>query len=179
MDPDVAHDPVYADLAAQLERSSRKLREAVAAMRSFYLTHHKKPHDENTSERWRGALLSEAACDLHQKVQEAAAQLLRYAFEIAPHSNNGLHLEEIMLLKAAHRERLERRTGYGRKEPHPRGIEEKVDVDGGPPLTLVIDPQHWEHTQRAARIRERKAQAEEPAMDSDSDSPSIEPEQVD
>lgn len=183
MDPDVIHDPVYADLAAKLERSSKKLRDAVVAMRSFYLTHHKTPHEESNAERWRGALLSEEACRLHQEVEENAAQLLRYAFEIAPHSSSGLHLEEIMKLKAAHRERLQQRTGYGKKEPHPRGIEERVQVDGGPPLTLVIDPKHWEHTQQAAKIRQRKASREEPAMDrdtpSDSEQPSIERGKVD
>ena len=173
MDPDVVHDPVYAELAAQMERSSRKLRDAVVAMRSWYLTHHKAPKDESSAERWRGALLSEAACAAHEEAVESAAQLLRYAFEIAPHSSSGLHLEEIMLLKAAHRERLERRTGYGRRAPHPRGIEEKVNVDGGPPLTLVIDPKHYDYTERGKRARERRASRGEPAMDQDSSEPSI------
>lgn len=171
MDPDVVHDPVYAELAAHLERSTRKLRDAVVAMRSWYLTHHKAPHEETNAERWRGALLSEKACELHREVEDAAAQLLRYAFEIAPHSSSGLHLEEIMQLKAAHKARLEQRTGYGKREPHPKGIEERVSVDGGPPLTLVIDPKHWDYTDRAARIRERRAMQNKPAMTPTQDPP--------
>jgi len=176
MDPDVVHDPVYAELAARLERASSKLRQAVVAMRSFHMVHHKRPIDESTSERWRAALLEEEACQRHEDVIESAAQLLRYAFEIVPHKNSPLHMEEILKLKAAHRERLERRTGYGKAEPHPRGIEERVRVDGGPPLTLVIDPKHWGFTQRAERIRERQTPRPEAAMPDDSGGSSIEPE---
>lgn len=164
MDPDVVHDPVFYDLLHRLELEQRKLRDAVISMRSFYLTHHKKPQDETTSEKWRGALLGEEACARHESVQTAAADLLRYAFELAPHCNDGLHLEEIMLLKHAHRERLARRTGYGKAEPHPRGIEEKVHVDGGMPVTWVINPKNYEFTERARRRRER----EEPATDPES-----------
>ena len=156
MDPDVVHDPVYAELVAKHERACRKLRDAVAAMRSFYLTHHKRPLDESSAERWRGA------------------QLLRYAFEIAPHSNDGLHMEEILKLKAAHRERLERRTGWGKAAPHPKGIEEKVSVDGGPPITLVIDPKHYDYTERGKRARARREG--KPAMDP-STQPPAEPEE--
>lgn len=159
MDPDVTHDPVYQELVAKYELASRKLRESVIAMRSFYLNHHKKPQEETTSEKWRGAMLSETAAQLHIDVEDAAAQLLRYAFEIAPHSNCDLHLEELYKLKLAHRDRLERRTGWGKPTPHPRGIEERVHVDGGPPVTLVIEPQHWEYTDRAKRARDRKKPA--------------------
>lgn len=148
-------------------------------MRSFYLSHHKSPDEETTAERWRGALLSEEACKRQQEVEDAAAHLLRYAFEIAPHSNNSIHMEELYKLKLAHHERVERRTGYGRPTPHPKGIEERVQVDGGPPLTLVIHPKHWEYTQRAEQSRQRRANPVEPAMDTGESQPSIEPEQVD
>ena len=174
MDPDVVHDPVYAELVAKHERACRKLRDAVAAMRSFYLTHHKRPLDESSAERWRGALLSEEAVQRHEEAVDAAAQLLRYAFEIAPHSNDGLHMEEILKLKAAHRERLERRTGWGKAAPHPKGIEEKVSVDGGPPITLVIDPKHYDYTERGKRARARREG--KPAMDP-STQPPAEPEE--
>lgn len=165
MDPDVVHDPVFQALLLKFELSGRKLREAVIAMRSFYLTHHKTPQDENSSERWRGALLSESAAQLHQDVEDAAAQLLRYGFEIAPHSNCPLHLEELFKLKLAHRERLEKRMGWGKAEPHPRGIEERVTVDEGPPITLVINPEHWSFTDRGKRSAARRAAREKPAMD--------------
>lgn len=174
MDPDVVHDPVFQELVAKYELAGRKFRESVIAMRSFYLNHHKKPLDESTSEKWRGALLSEEAAQRHQNVEDAAAQLLRYAFEIAPHSNCDLHLEELYKLKLAHRERLERRTGWGKPTPHPRGIEERVRVDGGPPITLVIEPQHWEYTDRAKRAQDRKKPAILPSDTSpteDSDQP--------
>lgn len=159
MDPKVVRDPVFQALLAKHELAGRKLRDAVIAMRAWYLDHHKRPLDENTSEKWRGALLSEDAAQRHQDVVDAAAQLLRYAFEIAPHSNCDLHLEEIYKLKLAHRERLDKQMGYGERRPHPKGIEERVEIDGGPPLTLVIDPKHWEYTDRARRIRERKKPA--------------------
>lgn len=171
MDPDVTRDPVYEDLAQRLERSTRKLREAVVAMRSFHLKNPKRPHDLSNAERWREALLSEEACRLHREVEENAAQLLRYAFEIAPHSNNALHMEEILEARMAHEERLRSRGGHGKREPHPRGIEERVDVDGGPPLTLVIDPKHWDYTDRARRVKQRQAEREKPAMDTDGASP--------
>ena len=154
MDPDVIHDPVFQDLLHKFELESRKLRDAVIAMRSFYLTHHTRPLDESTSEKWRGALLAEEACARHEGAESAAADLLRYAFELAPHSNGGLHLEEIMKLKHAHRERLDRRSGWGTPQPHPRGIEEKVLIDGGPAVTWVINPKDYEFTERARRRRE-------------------------
>lgn len=88
-------------------------------------------------------------------------------------------MEEILKLKLAHLKRLEERTGYGKREPHPRGIEEKVSVDGGPPLTLVINPQHWDYTDRAKRVRERQASREKPAMTPDPSESSIERGEVD
>ena len=172
MDPDVVHDPVFHDLLVKFESAGRKLRESVIAMRSFYLTHHKRPQDETTSEKWRGAVLSEDAAQRHLDVEDAAAQLLRYAFEIAPHSNCDMHLEELYKLKAAHRERLERRTGWGKSAAHPRGIEERVVVDGGPPITLVIDPQHWGYTERAKRAEQRRAMKNSPLEGSHEEPPS-------
>jgi len=162
MDPDVAHDPVFAELLLQLELSSRKLRESAAALRSFYLTHHETPLDEGVNEKWRGAILGEDAAQRQQDVEKAAAQLLRYAFEIVPHSNCPLHMEELLQLKAAHQKRLKCRTGWGKTRPHPRGIEEKVSIDGGPPITLVIEPKHWEFTERAKRARSRSEGGDSP-----------------
>jgi hypothetical protein len=169
MDPDVIHDPVFQQLLLKYELESRKLRDAVIAMRSFYLTHHKSPQNETAAERWKGSILSEDTCQRHLSAESAAADLLRYAFEIAPHSDNALHLEELFKLKMAHRERLERRTGWGKTEPHPRGIEEKVLIDGGPPITWVINPKNYEFTEQARRRREQ-AEAAIPSEKS-SDSP--------
>ena len=126
MDPDIIHDPVFQDLLLKYELAGRKLRDAVIAMRSFYLTHHKRPLDETTSEKWRGAILSEEACKYHEAVVDRAADLLRYSFEIAPHSNDGPHMEELLKLKAAHKERLKTKVTGRPAEPHPRGIEEHV-----------------------------------------------------
>lgn len=171
MDPDVIHDPVFQKLLHKLELEQRKLRDAVIAMRSFYLKHHKRPMDESTSEKWRGAMLSEEAAARFQNVESAAAQLLRYGFEIAPHSNNALHMEEIYLLKQAHKERVTKKAGWGKTPPHPRGIEEKVRVDDGPPITLVIEPRHYEFTDRARKRRK-------PAIPPETD-PSSAPEPAD
>lgn len=163
MDPDIIHDPVFQDFLLKLERSGRKLRDSVIAMRSFYLKHHKRPLDETTSEKWRGALLSEEAVQHHESLVEAAAQLLRYAFELAPHSNDDLHLEELLKLKLAHKERVAHPRGWKKAEPHPRGIEEKVQVDDGPPITLVIEPRHYDYTERAKRAQARRKPAIPPA----------------
>ena len=165
MDPDIIHDPVFQTLLLKFEVASRKLRDSVIAMRSFYLKHHKAPKDETTSEKWRGALLSEGAAQRHEDVLSAAADLLRYAFEIAPHNDSPIHLEELYHLKLAHKERVEHRAGWKKPEPHPRGIEEKVHVDGGPPITLVIHPKHYDYTERAKRARARR----EPAMPPEDD----------
>jgi hypothetical protein len=165
MDPDIVHDPVFHELLLKFELESRKLRDAVIAMRSFYLTHHKAPKDETTSEKWRGALLSEEAAARYQNVEEAAGQLLRYGFEIAPHSSCPLHMEELLKLKSAHRERVQRRAGWGYTEPHPKGIEEQVQIDDGPPITWVIKPTSYEFTERARRATERR----KPAIDLGSD----------
>ena len=154
MDPDVIHDPVFQQLLLKYEMEARKLRDAVISMRSFYLKHYKAPTEESPSEQWRSAILSEEACHRHQSVESAAADLLRYAFELAPNSNNPIHLEEILMLKLAHKERTERRAGWGKSKPHPKGIEEKVHIDGGPPITWVISPKNYEFTERARKRRE-------------------------
>jgi len=171
MNPDVVHDPIFQQLVLQYELEGRKLRTAVIAMRSFYLTHHKGPLDETTNEKWRGAVLSEDACARHERVTKAAADLLRYSFEIAPHSNDSLHLEELYKLKMAHRERLARGGGWGTSKPGPNGIEEKVRVDDGPPITLVIDPKHYEFTDRA----KKRQDPGKPAIPQDGVIPTPEP----
>jgi len=159
MDPDVIHDPVFQQLLLKMELECRKLRDAVIAMRSHYLTHHKRPLDETAGEKWRGALLSEEAAARYQKVEDAAGDLLRYGFEIAPHSNDSLHLEEIYKLKLAHRRRLERRSGWGPGDPPTRGIEEKVHVDDGPPITWIINPKNYEFTERARKSKGKQQPA--------------------
>ena len=58
MDIDVVLDPLFEQLLLKYELEGRKLRDAVIAMRSFFLTHHKSPNDESTSEKWRGAILA-------------------------------------------------------------------------------------------------------------------------
>lgn len=163
MDPDVIHDPVFQQLLLKYELESRKLRDAVIAMRSFYLTHHKGPQEETISEQWRGAILGEEACLRHGNVETAASDLLRYAFEIAPTNNDALHLEELYKLKMSHRGRLERRTGWGGHTKPAAGIEERVRIDDGPPITWIINPKNYEFTEKA-RKRRRPA---EPAITPD------------
>lgn len=159
MDPDVVRDPVFQALLSTFEMRGRKLRDAVIAMRSFYLKHHSRPLDETTSEKWRGALLSESAAQTHEALVDAAAQLLRYAFEIAPYNNNHLHMEEILKLKLAHERRLKGDEEWGDPDHHVQGIEEKVTVDGGVPLTLVIKPKYWEFTEKGKQQAARKKPA--------------------
>lgn len=159
MDPEVIQDPVFQDLLLRYEVAHRKLRDVVISMRSFYLTHHKRPLDETTSEKWHGAILAEDACRRHETVKSAAADLLRYAFELAPHSNNPLHLEEVMKLKMAARERTEKRGGHNPERPILRGIEEQALIDGGPPVTIVYKPSAYEFTDRGKKAAQRKKPA--------------------
>lgn len=151
MDPDISHDPVFQQLLTHHELASRKLRDAVASMRSFYLNHHKSPQDETTSEKWRGSILGEEAAALFQRVEESAAQLLRYAYEIAPTNNTSVHMEEMARLKAAHRLRLKSGAGWSGARKTMRGIEEKVFIDDGPPITVIIKPSAYSFTDRARR----------------------------
>lgn len=157
MDPHVLQDPVFQELMHKHELAGRRLREAVVAMRSFHLTTHKPPIDYTPSEKWRAAQLGESAAHRLDEVREAAAELLRYAYEIAPHSSCPQHLSEISSLKKAHKERVGRRTGWKHRDPNQvRGIEEQVSVDGGPPITIVIKPKHYEFSERHRRAQERK-----------------------
>jgi hypothetical protein len=159
MDPDVIHDPVFQAMLYKLELNTRKLRDSVIAMRSFYLTHDETPQAEGINDKWRGSILSEEAAARHESLVDAAADLLRYAFEIAPHSSCPLHMEELYKMKAEHRRRLEVRTGWGKPIPHPRGIEEKVQTENGVPLTLVINPSAWEFTAKAKRANAQRKPA--------------------
>jgi len=129
-------------------------------MRSFYLLHHKAPKDESVTEKWRGALLSEEASAKLLSVKSAAQALLRYGYEISPHNSAPEHLEEVAERRRAHQERLEARTGWGDVVDGPRGIEEKVHIDSGPPITVVFKPSAYEFTDRARR----RLTSEEPAM---------------
>lgn len=149
MDPDIAHDPVFQQLLTHHERSTRKLRDAVAAMRSFHLNHHKSPQEENTSEKWRGSILGEEAAALLQRVEESAAQLLRYAYEIAPINSTPEHMEEMARLKEAHRARLKQGVRWSGHFRTMRGIEEQVLIDDGPPVTVIIKPSAYKFTDRA------------------------------
>lgn len=151
MNPDVSHDPIFQQLVIQHEVASRKLREAVAAMRSFFLNHHKSPDDENKTEKWRGAALSEEASALFQRVEESAAQLLRYSYEIAPMNSSPEHMEELERLRSAHRERLKRGGGWSGERKTIRGIEEKVHIDDGAPITVIIKPSAYSFTDRSRR----------------------------
>jgi len=149
VDPDISHDPVFQQLLSHHELASRKLRDAVAAMRSFYLHHHKSPQEENASEKWRGSILSEEAAALFQKVEDSAAQLLRYSYEIAPINSDPEHMAEMARLKAAHKERLKRGVRWSGHFRTMRGIEEQVIIDDGMPVTVIIKPSAYEYTQRA------------------------------
>ena len=151
MDPDISHDPIFQDLLTQHELASRKLRDAVAAMRSFFLKHKKSPHDESTSEKWRGATLSEEASAKFRCVEESAAQLLRYAYELAPKNSLPEHMEELDELRAAHMKRAKFGGGWVSGRRIMRGIEERVIIDDGPPVTIVLKPSAYSYTDRASR----------------------------
>jgi hypothetical protein len=171
MDPKVTHDPVFQDLVLNYETASRKLRESAIAMRSFYLQHHKKPQDQTTAEKWESSLLSENAAQRHIDVEKAAAQLLRYAYELAPHSNNEDHMSELEQLRLSHHARVEGKAGWGKPEMRPRGYEEQVVIDGGPPITIVIKPEHWDYTEKTKRIQKLKQPAIDPhSIDTPEDS---------
>jgi|3_EtaG_2_1085321.scaffolds.fasta_scaffold00329_39 hypothetical protein len=165
MDPDVIQDPVFQHLLLKLESSQRKLRDSVIALRSFYLTHHKRPLDDTLTEKWRSALLGEKTCQLQQKVEDAVGDLIRYGFEIMPNNNSPSHIEDIMKLKAAHMERLRTQAGWGESDPAALGFEEKVLIDRGPPITITIKPSKWDYTEKAKRAK----RARKPAMDQESD----------
>lgn len=156
VDPNVLHDPVFQDLLQKQEVAGRKLRDAVIAMRSFHLTLHKAPQDYDISEKWKAAHLGENAAQHLDSVRDAAADLLRYAYEIASHSNCPEHLKQVSDLKKAHNERV--RTGAPKvtRPEQVRGFEEKVLVDGGPPITIVIQPKHYEFTERYKKRRKRQ-----------------------
>lgn len=149
VDPHVLQDPVFQELLQKHELAARKLRDATAAMRSFHLSTSKDPQTYTHSEKWSAAQLGEAVAQRLDDVREAAADLVRYAYELSPHSSSPEHLEQIQKLREEHEERVRSRTGWKKRRPEQaRGIEEKVQVDGGPPITIVIKPKHYEFTER-------------------------------
>lgn len=175
MDPDVIHDPVFRDLLLKSELGIRKLRDAVIAMRGFYLRHDKGPQEESTTESWRGAVLSEDAAQKFEAAREAAAQLLRYAYEIAPKSSMFWDMEEVRSAKAAHWERLARVREWSGARKTMRGLEERVHIDEGPPVTVVIRPEHYDFTAKARKARQLREQ-QKPAMTGDELGPALEQE---
>lgn len=138
---DVLYDPVFQDLVRKHELSVRRLREDVQRLRSYYLSHHKRPAEDSVSERWMAATLQNAAADRLEDVRESAADLLRYGFELAPFASDDDHMAAISAAKAAHMKRLEERTGWGKRPIFPKGPEEQIKVDDGPPLTFILKPE--------------------------------------
>lgn len=138
---DVLHDPVFHDLLHQHAKAARRLRDSVLALRAWHLDHVKHPGEETTSEKWRSATLQEDAVRSLEMVKTAAEELLRYGFEMAPHSGETEHITSIRAARSAHRERLKRFSlgKYGSQEAS-TGPEEKIYVDDGPPLTIVLKP---------------------------------------
>lgn len=157
MDPDVSHDPIFQDLLTKHELAGRKLRDAVAEMRAFFLKNTSSPSDETTTEKWRGAILSEEASDKFQRVEETAAQLLRYAYELAPKNSTPGHMEELELLRAAHMKRAKYGGGWSSGRRIIRGIEERVIIDDGPPVTIILKPSAWSYSARARRKKPAKS----------------------
>jgi len=157
MDPDVIQDPVFQELLLKSELAAHKLRDAVIALRSYYLTHHKTPAEENLSDQWKSSLLCEAASSAFEKAEAAHAELLRYGYEIVPRDSTPEQMELLKQLKQAQHSRLKLRSGYGETAAQPRGIEEKMDIDSGPPVTVVIHPKHYEFTEKARRAREKRS----------------------
>jgi hypothetical protein len=155
---------VFQEQLLKAELAAHKLRDAVIALRSYYLTHHKAPSDENLSEQWKSSLLCEAATEAFEASEAAQADLLRYGYELVPRDGTSEQMSLLQELKAAHALRLKLRSGHSESEPHPRGIEEKVSIDSGPPVTVVIHPKHYEFTEKARRAREQRARREA-AMD--------------
>lgn len=152
MDPLVIRDPVFQQLLKKHELAARKLRDAVISLRSFTLADDKAPRDYTSSEMCRAAILQETLVERLEDERVAAEELLRYGFELAPHSSSPEHLAAIEVAKAAHKKRLSQ-DGWAETTVRPRGFEEQVQVDGGPPVTIVIQPKHYEFTQRAKRAR--------------------------
>jgi hypothetical protein len=173
MDPDVIQDPVFQELLLKSEIAGHKLRDAVIALRSYYLTHHKSPQEDDLSDQWKSSMLCETASGAFEKAQDAYADLLRYAYEIVPRDGSKEHMELLRKLKEAHRERLEMRAGWGKTAAHPRGIEEKVLVDGGPPVTVVIHPKHYEFTTKAKMAKLAKERREAAMRPPDDDSTTV------
>jgi hypothetical protein len=133
---DVSSDPLFQDLVHRHELAVRRFREDVIRLRAHSLFTEKVP--ETVSERWWMAKLQEAAHHQIDVVKDTAADLLRYAFELVPHSSDEELLAEIARLRAAHRQRLAQRTGWGQAPLQFRGPEELVMVDNGPPVTIVL-----------------------------------------
>jgi hypothetical protein len=135
---DVLLDPIFHDLVRRHELAARRLRESVLALRAWHLDHVKHPGEETAGEKWRSASLQNAAHHALDVLRDAAADLVRYGFELAPYSNDDEHRAEIAASREAHRERVEKKTGWGKGLIQFRGPEEKVRVDDGPPITIVL-----------------------------------------
>ena len=170
MDPDVFLDPVFQELLIKHERAGRKLRDAIIAMRGWFLKHDKSPQEETTNEKWRSALLSEEASALHLAVQDTAAELLRYGYELAPMSNSLAHMASLRVIRQEHRKRLAARDRWMGHRRTTQGIEEKVWVDGGPPLTVIIKAPGGGLTKRPRAKKPAISDNEPPAI-SDAEQP--------
>ncbi len=133
---DVYQDPIFQDLVRRHELAVRRFREDVARLRAHSLDNARIPDD--TGSKWLAAKLQEAAHHQIDAVRESAADLLRYAFELVPYANDPELLEDLAKARAAHKERLAQRTGWGKAPIQLRGPEERVQVDGGPPITIVL-----------------------------------------
>jgi hypothetical protein len=131
---------MFHDLMQRHSKAARRLRDSVLALRSWHLGHEKHPGEQTVTEKWRTASLQEDVVKSLDMVRDAAEDLLRYGFELAPHSAEHSHIEEIAKRRVAHKKRVEEKTGWGSRPIELRGPEEQVKVDDGPPITIVLKP---------------------------------------
>jgi hypothetical protein len=141
---DVLHDPIFHDLLQRHARAARRLRDSVLALRSWHLDHGKHPGEETVSEKWRSASLQEDCVKAFEFERDTAEELLNYGFELAFHSSENEHIEDIRSKIAAHKKRLEEKTGWGSRPIELRGPEERIKIDDGPPITIVMKPKQPE-----------------------------------
>ena len=135
---DVLHDPVFHVLMQRHARAARRLRDSVLALRSWHLHHTKHPGEQDIGEKWRSATLQDDVTKSLELVRDAAADLVLYGFEMAPHSDETEHLSEIAAARVAHKKRVEEKTGWGTRAPEAKGPEEQVKAADGPPVTIVL-----------------------------------------
>lgn len=127
---EVFADPLFQSLLSAYEKAASAHRRSIVELRAYHLK-----HTPAAADKWRSAVLAQAAEDAMRRVEDALHDLSDYAWRLTPFSDCPRHLANIEAERSYHRQRLDG-GGWGPGPRYLEGPEERVG-----PFTVILKPE--------------------------------------